>query len=186
MTSVIGKAVEKVTDVARRISGAATAIRDLREAERSIRQEHERAVRERDALLAAPPPREELVKAFDDAVDAIAQRWREDNASQLLSAVHVDAAAGAASVSFDKAPNLYGAVGYAAICALAAGPAKEALKAAVASMTYTPGPPLVERPRLLHHQSRRERCGEARRCWRRWRTASAPPVYRPGTWVPWW
>ena len=144
-----------VKDLVSKLTGARAAVRDLGDAARGLREEHDRLAEERSGLLSTWPPVDEIVAEAAADVDAIGARWRAD---------HAKAVAEAARSRLDVTPNgqvngvarsglgpLTIRFDFAAACGLLPAIVKEAIATVIRAGTadVPTGPPMAARAEMV-------------------------------------
>lgn len=141
-------------DVATRLAAGKAAAQDLHAAEADLRAAHAALLAERAQLIGALPPRQALVRAAAEEVDAHAAQFRAGRALEVARAV-----AGGLEVGADgmvrgvRAGSIAGGLSFpldfATLCALAPDAVKAGLRAILEAADYQAGPPLADRAALI-------------------------------------
>ena len=148
--------IEKLTDLAKKLTGAKDAMSDLRAADAALRQAHDQAQQQRSNLLSRRPPKSELVALAHAQVDQIAAAWHQQWGDALTRGLagSVDCAPDGRVLGLRPGDLLgYGVlpnpVTMQDLIALAPEAAKAAFTAAIESTDYPAGVPMTDRMRLL-------------------------------------
>jgi hypothetical protein len=78
--------VTKAQDWIARLAGARVVLDEVHEVDAHLRAEHTAAVEERNHIINAPPPVEDVIAAMERDIDTMAATWGEKRARALLAA----------------------------------------------------------------------------------------------------
>lgn len=146
----------KLQDWARRLAGARTALGELHDLDRELREQHGAALKERERVASAPPPLDEIIGNMERIIDAHAAQELEQTAYGLRHAF-----GGALEVRRDgnlaevkpTMPNWFytgpGDLTLARLAAFAPGLVKARIAEILRAFPFEAGTPMADRRRLL-------------------------------------
>ncbi|MFA5028544.1 MAG: hypothetical protein WC713_11795 [Candidatus Methylomirabilota bacterium] len=75
---------DRLAGWAKRLAGAMGALDELHAADQDLRRTHAELKKERNKIVSAPGPREEVLANFDKLIEAEAARWQQEAGASLI------------------------------------------------------------------------------------------------------
>jgi hypothetical protein len=141
---------EKVVDWAKKLAGARSAVQELADADAGLRQALADAQAERAKLINLRAPKSEVLRALDDEITTLADRWAAEYGMRLVTCLAgtVDVAPSGEPrgiVRYATLTDEVGGLGLPALAALLPIELRAGLAEVIAKTSYEEGPAMAER-----------------------------------------
>lgn len=155
----------KLQDWAKRLAGARTALGELHDLARELREQHAAVLKERNLVGAAPPPLEEVLANVETVMashaaaeaESMAHQFRQSFGGELVPRTNGSFIERKPTIpDWFHSPNLT----LARLCALFPEQAKAAIAAILRAFPYQASSPMADRRRLIAEADERIRALE--------------------------